>query len=142
MQDPDTTQRAAPGSRIVPVVSKLRAKKILVATGSRPYRLPHVPYDAERVFDSDSIRALSFLPKHITIVGSGIIAIEFAKIFCTLECAVTLVVRSTSLVGAMGRIGVCVCVCVCACVCVFVCVCVCVRVRVRVRVHVCDAIMN
>jgi pyruvate/2-oxoglutarate dehydrogenase complex dihydrolipoamide dehydrogenase (E3) component len=106
VEDPDLTGPAPGGGRVMPKVSKLRANNLLIATGSRPYQLPHVPYDGKRVFDSDSIRALAFLPRSITIVGSGIIAIEFAKIFCTLECHVTLVVRATSLVGAMGRIGV------------------------------------
>jgi NAD(P) transhydrogenase len=106
VEDPDTQAPVPAGQRRRPSVLQVKAKKVLIATGSRPYRLPHVPYNGETIFDSDSIRALAFLPREITIVGSGIIAIEFAKIFNVLECHVTLVVRSTSFVGALGRIGI------------------------------------
>ncbi len=73
---------------------ELKTKNVLIATGSTAYRLPHIPYDSTRVFDSDSIKALSFLPKSITIIGAGIIAIEYARIFAKLKCRVTLIVRS------------------------------------------------
>jgi NAD(P) transhydrogenase len=96
---------SAQGARRMSVF-KVKGRKLVIATGSRPYKLPHVPYNGKTIHDSDSIRNLGFLPRDMVIVGSGIIAIEFAKIFCMLECHVTLVVRSASFVGALGRIGV------------------------------------
>ncbi|EKX52670.1 hypothetical protein GUITHDRAFT_101831 [Guillardia theta CCMP2712] len=89
-------------NRSIPV----RGKRILVATGSTPYRMPGIPYDQMRIFDSDTIRMLTFLPKTVTIVGAGIIAIEFAKIFSRLDCKVTMLVRAKSLDVALLRIGV------------------------------------
>lgn len=86
--------------------TEVRGKRVLVATGSRPYRLPAIPYDDRAVFDSDTIRALDFLPKTVCIVGAGIIAIEFAKIFAQLDCRVTMLVRQRSLDVALRRIGV------------------------------------
>lgn len=67
--DPDLSLPSPGGGRNMPKVSKLKANNILFATGSRPYRLSHVPYDGKRIFDSDSIRGLAFLPRSITIVG-------------------------------------------------------------------------
>jgi len=84
----------------------VKGKRILVATGSRPYRLGTIPYDDVTIFDSDTIRALDFLPKTVCIIGAGIIAIEFAKIFTQLDCKVTLLVRSKSLAVALQRIGI------------------------------------
>jgi len=78
----------------------------LIATGSRAYRLNQINYDGERVFDSDTIKTLSFLPKTVTIVGAGIIAIEYAKIFSRLDCKVTMIVRGKSLAAALTRIGI------------------------------------
>jgi NAD(P) transhydrogenase len=62
-------------------ISTMSAEKILLATGSTPFRPGGIPFDGKRVFDSDSINTLSHLPKSVAITGSGIIAIEFAKIF-------------------------------------------------------------
>ena len=42
-----------------------------------------------RVFDSDSIKGLNFLPRSVVIVGGGIIAVEFARIFAALDAKVT-----------------------------------------------------
>ena len=85
---------------------ELIGKKILIATGSTAYKLASVPYDNIRVFDSDTIKGLSFLPKSITIVGAGIIAVEYARIFSKLQCRVTMIVRQRALDVAFKRIGI------------------------------------
>ncbi|MFN9909909.1 MAG: FAD-dependent oxidoreductase, partial [bacterium] len=81
-------------------------KNILIATGSTAYKLPNIPYDSEFVFDSDTIKNLNFLPRSVTIIGAGIIAVEYARIFSKLQCRVTLVVRQRSLDVAFKRIGI------------------------------------
>ena len=43
--------------------------KILIATGSRPFRPSGIPFDGVRVFDSDSINGLNYLPKSVVITG-------------------------------------------------------------------------
>ena len=70
----------------------------------RSLRVGGVPFDGRRVFDADSINTLGFLPKSVVIVGSGIIAIEYAMIFRKLGAAVTMLVRS-SMTSALDRIG-------------------------------------
>ena len=56
--------------------------KVLVCTGSKSTRLPGIPFDqSHRVFDSDTINLLGYLPRSVTISGLGIIGIEFANIF-------------------------------------------------------------
>jgi len=56
--------------------------KVLVCTGSKSTRLPGIPFDqSHRVFDSDNINLLGYLPRSVTISGLGIIGIEFANIF-------------------------------------------------------------
>lgn len=83
----------------------VRSSKVLVATGSKAWAAPHVPLDGRRVFDSDSISKLGFLPTSVVITGSGIIAIEFAKIFASLGARVTLLVRGSSLNSALAKFG-------------------------------------
>jgi NAD(P) transhydrogenase len=86
-------------------ISTIQASKILIATGSTPFRPGGIPFDGKRVFDSDSINTLSFLPKSVAIVGSGIIAIEFAKIFKNLGADVTLIIRDDIPRNALMKIG-------------------------------------
>jgi len=84
----------------------ISADKVLIATGSRPFRPAHIPFDGVRVFESDSINGLNYLPKSVVITGSGIVAIEFAKIFSNLGCDdVTLLIRDDSPRRALMKIG-------------------------------------
>ncbi|KAG7373381.1 soluble pyridine nucleotide transhydrogenase [Nitzschia inconspicua] len=83
----------------------VRAGKILIATGSKPFRPKGIPFDGRRIFDSDSINTLSFLPRSLAITGSGIIAIEFAKIMRNLGAEVTLIIRDSVPKNALMKIG-------------------------------------
>ena len=87
------------------ICSTLQADKVLLATGSAPFRPGGVPFDGKRVFDSDSINTLSRLPKSVAITGSGIVAIEFAKIFKNLGSEVTLIIRDPIPRNALMKIG-------------------------------------
>jgi len=82
----------------------LATDHVLLATGSKPMRPLDIPFDDVRVFDSDTINNLQFLPKSVAIVGSGIIAIEYAKIFRKLGVKVSMLVRS-GVLNALERIG-------------------------------------
>jgi NAD(P) transhydrogenase len=78
------------------VVSKnptveIYAKNIILATGSRPARPDHIPFDNPRVVDSDGILTIPSIPKSLTIVGGGVIGTEYASIFATLGVQVTLI---------------------------------------------------
>jgi pyruvate/2-oxoglutarate dehydrogenase complex dihydrolipoamide dehydrogenase (E3) component len=72
----------------------IKCEKVLVATGSKPFRPQDIPFDDERIFDSDTVNTLSFLPESVAIYGGGVISIEYAKIFRKLGAKVTLVIRS------------------------------------------------
>ncbi|MEQ9115627.1 MAG: glutathione-disulfide reductase [Rickettsiales bacterium] len=74
---------------------KYKAKKILIATGGSTNR-PSIDGIEHAVF-SDEAFFLKDLPKNITVVGGGYIAIEFAGIFKSLGCNVEMLVRSESL---------------------------------------------
>ena len=72
---------------------RARADFIVIATGSRPRRPPGIPVDHEHVLDSDSILSLIYLPRSLTVLGSGVIAAEFASIFAALGVEVTMIDR-------------------------------------------------
>ncbi len=74
------------------------AENVLVACGTRPYRPDYVPFNRTSVFDSDEIVDLPRLPHSLTVIGAGVIGIEYATIFSALDVAVTVVdTRSTIL---------------------------------------------
>ena len=72
-----------------------RAERILIATGARAWT-PDIP-GAGRAIDSDRALDLEALPKRMTIVGGGYIAVEFAGIFSKLGVEVTIVIRGDRL---------------------------------------------
>mmetsp|Transcript_29191 Transcript_29191/g.74904 ORF Transcript_29191/g.74904 Transcript_29191/m.74904 type:complete len:747 (-) Transcript_29191:500-2740(-) len=76
----------------MPEPLKVDSNKVLLATGSSAI-LADKYRRYKRVFDSDTINRLSFLPRSIVIQGGGIIALEFAKIFLRLDCDVTVLIR-------------------------------------------------
>lgn len=57
------------------------ADYIILATGSRPRRLPNIPIDEEIILTSDGIDNLDAFPKSMVILGAGVIGCEFATIF-------------------------------------------------------------
>jgi NAD(P) transhydrogenase len=84
----------------------ITTRHVLIATGSQPFRPAGIPFDGgKRVLDSDSINKLQFLPRSIAITGSGIIAVEFAKIFRNLGADVTLIIRDLIPRNALAKIG-------------------------------------
>jgi NAD(P) transhydrogenase len=82
------------GSRIV-----VRAPRVLLATGSRPRHVPSIEVDHEHVLDSDSILSLPYIPRSMVVLGSGVIACEYASIFAALGCAVTLLDKAAEPLG-------------------------------------------
>ena len=79
--------------------SVLEAPRILLATGSRPRHVAAIQVDHEHVLDSDSILSLSYIPRTLIVLGSGVIACEYASIFAALGCAVTLLDKAAEPLG-------------------------------------------
>ena len=72
-------------------VERLQAKKVLIATGSRPYRPDEVDFNLPGVYDSDTILQMQNTPQRIIVYGAGVIGCEYASIFAGLGCKVDLV---------------------------------------------------
>ncbi len=69
----------------------LTAEAMLVATGSSAYHPPHIPFDHPRVFDSASLPDMGALPRHMIVIGGGVIGMEYAAMFAALGARVTLI---------------------------------------------------
>lgn len=87
-QDAHTIQLVMVDSQAVRTVT---AKKIVIAVGTEATKDPHIPFDGETTFTSDDILRLPRLPKSLTVVGAGVIGLEYASMFATLGVRVTLI---------------------------------------------------
>jgi len=67
------------------------ADRIILATGSRPYRPPDVDFAHPRIVDSDTVLRLQETPRSITVYGAGVIGCEYASIFRGLRIKVNLI---------------------------------------------------
>ena len=70
---------------------EVRAKNIMIATGSRVRPLQGVTIDGEHVISAKEIWNVKTLPKSILIIGAGAIGVEFATVFQAYGCEVTIV---------------------------------------------------
>jgi NAD(P) transhydrogenase len=68
-----------------------QAAKIVIAVGTAPYRPTTIPFNDTNVFDSDDIAKEPRVPKSLTVVGAGVIGIEYATIYSALDVPVTLI---------------------------------------------------
>ena len=89
---------------------KLRAKTILIATGSRPRRPRNISFDIPGVCDTDTILYRGRPPRDILIVGGGPVGVEFATICHALGAKVAIADLGSRLIPAMdgelsGRMG-------------------------------------
>jgi NAD(P) transhydrogenase len=83
------------------------AERIVIAVGTRPARPSGVDFDGHTIIDSDSLLQLDHrVPRTMTIVGAGVIGVEFASIFGALGTRVTVVDQRPSLMSFLdGEIG-------------------------------------
>lgn len=65
----------------VGLFEEYEVENIVLAVGSRPRKLPHLPIDEKIVVTSDGIGSFTDFPKSIVILGAGVIGCEFATIF-------------------------------------------------------------
>jgi NAD(P) transhydrogenase len=96
------TARLAPDRSVVVTTPEgstrtLRARRILIATGSRPFRPEAVPFDDPDVHDSDTILGVDRIPRSLVVIGGGPIGCEYASISTALGVEVTLVDRAERL---------------------------------------------
>lgn len=69
----------------------ITAKNILLAVGSKPRDLPSADHSSARILNSDTILELKDIPGSLTIIGGGVIGIEFASIFSRLGTKVSVI---------------------------------------------------
>jgi NAD(P) transhydrogenase len=82
---------------------ELTAANVLIACGTRPAPLAGVTPDGDTVITTDEIFRLARMPRTLTVVGGGVIGIEYASIFAALGVNVTLVDRRQRLLDFLDH---------------------------------------
>lgn len=81
----------------------MHADFFLIATGTHPVRPEGIPFDNRTVLDSDDLLRLERLPRSLTVVGAGVIGIEYASIFSALDIEVTVIDGRDSILPFLDR---------------------------------------
>jgi len=79
------------------------ADKFVIAVGTAPFRPKHIPFNTTNVFDSDNIALDPRVPKSLTVVGAGVIGLEYATIYSALDVPVTLVEPRNTILDFVDR---------------------------------------
>ena len=69
----------------------IEAKNSIIATGSKPGTLPFISLDKERVITSTEALKLKEIPKHLVIIGGGVIGLELGQVYCRLGARVSVI---------------------------------------------------
>ncbi len=69
----------------------IEGKNIIIATGSKPSNLPFITLDKERIITSTEALKLPEVPKHLIIIGGGVIGIELGQVYLRLGAQVSVV---------------------------------------------------
>jgi len=70
---------------------EIEAKNIIIATGSKPSTLPFIKIDKERIITSTEALELKEVPKHMIVIGGGVIGLELGQVYKRLGSDVTVV---------------------------------------------------
>ena len=74
-------------------------ERALVSVGTKPYRPDYIPFNGETVVDSDEILQIKHLPRSLTVIGAGVIGMEYATIFSALDISVTVIEPRSSILS-------------------------------------------
>lgn len=68
-----------------------RPKQVILATGSVPMQLPFLPFDEERVLSNVGALRIPEVPKHLIVIGGGVIGLELGSVWRRLGAKVTVI---------------------------------------------------
>ena len=80
---------------------KITTEKVIIATGSKPTPLPFAPFDKKRIISSTEALELKEVPKHLIVVGGGVIGLELGSVYQRLGSKVTVVEFMDSIIPTM-----------------------------------------
>ncbi len=82
---------------------EIEAKHTIIATGSKPSVLPFVSVDKERIITSTEALKLKEIPKHLIIIGGGVIGLELGQVYKRLGAEVTVIEYMDRIIPTMDK---------------------------------------
>lgn len=79
----------------------IESKNAIIATGSKPSSLPGITIDKQRIISSTEALVLKEIPKHLIVVGGGVIGMELGSVFARIGSKVTVIEYLDSLIANM-----------------------------------------
>ena len=95
----DATHISVSGSEM----HEIEAKHAIIATGSKPSTLPFASVDKERIITSTEALKLKEIPKHLIIIGGGVIGLELGQVYKRLGADVTVVEYMDRIIPTMDK---------------------------------------
>jgi len=82
---------------------EIEADKVIIATGSKPTKLPFIEIDKKRIITSTEALTLTEVPKHLIIIGGGVIGVELGSVYQRLGAKVTVIEFLDKIVATMDE---------------------------------------
>jgi dihydrolipoamide dehydrogenase len=83
--------------------SDIQGKNIIIATGSKPSSLPFIKLDKKRVITSTEALKMKEIPKHLIVIGGGVIGMELGSVYGRMGAKVSVVEFMDSLIPSMDK---------------------------------------
>jgi dihydrolipoamide dehydrogenase len=81
----------------------IQGKNIIIATGSKPSSLPFIKLDKKRVITSTEALKMKEIPKHLIVIGGGVIGMELGSVYGRMGAKVSVVEFMDSLIPSMDK---------------------------------------
>lgn len=81
----------------------IKSKYFIIATGSKPKKHPAIKIDKDRIITSTEALNLKTIPKHLIIIGGGVIGLEIGSIYLRLGSKVSIIESSKKIVASMDN---------------------------------------
>ncbi|MBL7889400.1 MAG: dihydrolipoyl dehydrogenase [Bacteroidia bacterium] len=86
--------------------TQIETGKTIIATGSKPSSLPGITIDKKRVISSTEALELTEVPKHMVIIGGGVIGLELGSVYARLGAKISVVEFTGGIISTMdGALG-------------------------------------
>ena len=86
-----TSSKPTAGGPPAENIGRFQAKSVIIATGSVPIELPFLKFDEERVLSNIGALKIPAVPKHLIVIGGGVIGLELGSVWKRLGAKVTVV---------------------------------------------------
>ncbi|MDQ4140129.1 MAG: dihydrolipoyl dehydrogenase [Bacteroidota bacterium] len=82
---------------------EIETANTIIATGSKPTVLPFIPVDKQRIITSTEALELKEVPKHMVIIGGGVIGLELGSVYARLGAKITVIEFLDSIIPTMDK---------------------------------------